>query len=84
MVVPLTVTVPLTGFIALSLSLKVAAVTVLASIGSLNMAVSAEEIDTFVAPLAGIVALTEPERPLSQERSTEVTISPNAACDRRQ
>ena len=90
-VVPLTVTVPLTGFIVLSFSVKVVTVMVLAFIDSLKVAVSAEEIDTPVAPLAGIVALKE-EEPLlpisvvpvtgelrSQERSTEATMSPNAA-----
>jgi hypothetical protein len=54
-VVSMTVTVPLTG----GLIVKVVGVTVAVSTGSLNVTVSAEEIDTLSAPLVGVVALTE-------------------------
>ena len=46
-----------TGLFALSVSVKVAVVTVAGSTGSLKMAVRAEDVDTLVAPSAGVVAL---------------------------
>ena len=51
---PETVMLPVTD----GLSVNVAAVTVAESIGSLNVAVMADEIDTPVAPLIGLVAVT--------------------------
>ena len=57
-VAPLVVMLPITGVFALSLRVKVVAVTVAGSMGSLKVAVRAEEIDTLVAPLGGLVALT--------------------------
>ena len=56
-VTPLVVMLPVTGLVALSLSVKVVAVTVAGLTGSLNVTVRAEDVDTFVAPLAGVVAL---------------------------
>ena len=78
---------PVTG----GLIVKVAAVTVAGFTGSLKVAVRAEEIDTSMTLLAGVVAVIErellfpttvvpvPGEPPSQERSTEATMSPNAA-----
>ena len=57
-VAPLVVILPVTGLFALSLSVTVSAVTVAGSTGSLKVAVRAEDIDTFAAPLVGLVALT--------------------------
>ena len=57
-VTPLVVMLPVTGLVALSLSVKVVAVTVAGLTGSLNVTVRAEDVDTFVAPLVGLVALT--------------------------
>ena len=57
-VVPLVVMLPVTGLFALSSSVTVAAVTVAGSMGSLNVTVRAEDVETFAAPLVGLVALT--------------------------
>ena len=57
-VTPLVVMFPVMGLFALSLIVKVAAVTVAGFTGSLKVAVRAEEIDTLVAPLGGLVVLT--------------------------
>ena len=57
-VVPLVVISPVTGMFALFLSVKVAAVTVAELTGSLKVAVRDEEIETLVALLLGVVALT--------------------------
>ena len=57
-VTPLVVMLPVTGLFALSLRVKVNAVTVVGLTGSLKVAVRAEDVDTFAAPSAGLVALT--------------------------
>ena len=57
-VTPLVVMFPVTELFALSLSVKVAAVTVAGFTGLLKVAVRAEKIDTLVAPLGGAVWLT--------------------------
>ena len=58
-VVPLVVILPVTGVLALSVRVTVAAVTVAGSTGSLNVAVRAEDVETLVAPSAGVVAVIE-------------------------
>ena len=57
-VTPLVVMLPVTSLFALSLSVNVAVVTVAGSTASLKVAVRAEDVDTSVAPLVGLVALT--------------------------
>ena len=57
-VTPLVVILPVTGTLALFRRVKVVVVTVSGSMGSLNVAVSAEDVETFVAPSTGVVAPT--------------------------
>jgi hypothetical protein len=58
-VAPLVVMLPVTSvLVVLFLSVKVRVVTVAGSTGSLKVAVRAEDVDTFVAPLVGLVEFT--------------------------
>ena len=57
-VAPLVVMLPVTVTLALFRKVKVEAVMVSGSTGSLKTAIKAEEGEVFAAPLAGVVALT--------------------------